>query len=87
MKPQESHSTRLTQNGFLFQIRSARNGATNARLSVRSGPSQITHFETSITQFTIRSKIGDAQNGCSKISIVQPEQVMEIASLIQLVPP
>src|ERR1700733_8491587 len=48
MNSQDSHLTRSTQKGTLFQIRLARKGATRARLSWRMGLSQMTQFETSI---------------------------------------
>jgi len=53
MNPQFPHWTRSTQNGALFQVRLATKGATRARLSCLMGPSQMTHFETSIIDFAL----------------------------------
>src|SRR5208337_813936 len=54
MNPQAAQRTRSTQNGARFQIRRARNGATKALWSRRMGPSQITHWGTSIIGSTGR---------------------------------
>ncbi len=70
MKPHELHFTNSTWNGSLPHIRSARNGATNAVLSVLVGPSQMTHFDTWITNSPFPFDIGNAQSNCSEISIL-----------------
>ena len=87
MNPQDSHFTRSTQNGALFQIRFARKGATKARFSRRIGLSQMTQLDTSIMQTPRSGNADSVEKDCKpKASIHWQPPGYGAFVLIKLVP-